>query len=295
MILFWSSVTASLIAAAGCGFLIAATILVARAPLSPARPRTLAAPSVTVLKPLHGDEPGLFDNLGSFCGQDYPGPVQIVFGVQDPGDRRGAVVERLQTTYPGAISIWLSIQGSWTESQGVEPHQHGAAHPPRRRRPGRQRHRVGPDYLRRVVARAASARRRRRHLPLSRRPRRRRLVAPRRAVDQRAFPAGRRGRPALGLARPASARPSRCGAQTLDAIGGFGASPIRWPTTTRMGEACARGHEVVDRAVRGRPRVLRDVGCANCCDTSCAGRARSAASTRSAMPVRSSRIRCRSR
>jgi ceramide glucosyltransferase len=98
MILFWSSVTAALIAVAGCGFLIAATILVARAPLSPARPRTLAAPSVTVLKPLHGDEPGLLDNLGSFCSQDYPGPIQVVFGVHDPGDGAVAVVGQLQKT-----------------------------------------------------------------------------------------------------------------------------------------------------------------------------------------------------
>jgi ceramide glucosyltransferase len=98
MILFWSSVTASLIAVAGCGFLIAATILVARAAGSPARPRALAAPSVTVLKPLHGDELGLLDNLGSFCNQDYPGPIQVVFGVQDPGDGAVAVVEHLQKT-----------------------------------------------------------------------------------------------------------------------------------------------------------------------------------------------------
>ena len=98
MILFWSSVTASLIAVAGCGFLIAATILVARAAGSPARPHALAMPAVTVLKPLHGDEPGLRDNLGSFCNQDYPGPIQVVFGVQDPGDGAVAVVEHLQRT-----------------------------------------------------------------------------------------------------------------------------------------------------------------------------------------------------
>ena len=56
----------------------------------------LAVPAVTVLKPLHGDEPGLLDNLGSFCSQDYPGPIQVVFGVQDPGDGAVAVVEHLQ-------------------------------------------------------------------------------------------------------------------------------------------------------------------------------------------------------
>jgi ceramide glucosyltransferase len=41
--------------------------------------------SVSVLKPLHGDEPELYENLRSFAEQDYPG-VQIVLGVNDPQD-----------------------------------------------------------------------------------------------------------------------------------------------------------------------------------------------------------------
>ena len=98
MMLFWLSVTASLVAVAGCGFLLTATILVARAAGSTAHPRAVAAPAVTVLKPLHGHEPGLLDNLGSFCSQDYPGPIQVVFGVQDPDDGAVAVVEHLQKT-----------------------------------------------------------------------------------------------------------------------------------------------------------------------------------------------------
>ena len=101
MMLFWLSVTASLVAVAGCGFLVTATILVARAAGSPARPRAVVVPAVTVLKPLHGDEPGLLDNLGSFCSQDYPGPIQVVFGVQDPGDGAVAVVEHLRKTQTG--------------------------------------------------------------------------------------------------------------------------------------------------------------------------------------------------
>ncbi len=38
-----------------------------------------------MLKPLHGDEPGLYDNLRSFVEQDYPA-LQIVLGVNDPQD-----------------------------------------------------------------------------------------------------------------------------------------------------------------------------------------------------------------
>ena len=44
-----------------------------------------AQPAVSVLKPLHGDEPDLYENLRSFTEQDYPAP-QIVLGVNDPQD-----------------------------------------------------------------------------------------------------------------------------------------------------------------------------------------------------------------
>jgi ceramide glucosyltransferase len=42
-------------------------------------------PAVSLLKPLHGEEPGLYENLRSFVEQDYPG-VQLVLGVNDAKD-----------------------------------------------------------------------------------------------------------------------------------------------------------------------------------------------------------------
>jgi ceramide glucosyltransferase len=100
MILFWCSVTASLAAVAGCGYLVAAMILVGRFARRRASERPAVVPGVTVLKPLHGTEPGLVDNLASFCAQDYPGPVQIVFGVQDANDGAVAAVERIRNVRP---------------------------------------------------------------------------------------------------------------------------------------------------------------------------------------------------
>src|SRR4051794_17536606 len=35
-------------------------------------------PSVTLLKPLYSAEPGLYENLATFCDQDYVGEIQIV-------------------------------------------------------------------------------------------------------------------------------------------------------------------------------------------------------------------------
>lgn len=58
-------------------------------------------PPITVLKPLHGDEPLLEAALESTIRQDYPA-FQIVFGVQDPADPAIAVVERLRARHPDA-------------------------------------------------------------------------------------------------------------------------------------------------------------------------------------------------
>src|SRR5262249_46578187 len=79
------------------------------------RPEPTHVPGVTILKPLHGVEPELEQNLNSFCCQDYPGPVQIVFGLRDPGDPAGEVVRRLQAAYPtGDLALV------------IDPQQHGA-------------------------------------------------------------------------------------------------------------------------------------------------------------------------
>lgn len=53
------------------------------------------AAGVTILKPLYGAEPGLADNLLSFCRQTYGGPVQILFGVNDAADPAAAVARRI--------------------------------------------------------------------------------------------------------------------------------------------------------------------------------------------------------
>ncbi len=70
------------------GYLAAATLAVwrfSRRPLRRSDGARADHPPVSVLKPLHGAEPGLSDNLRSFADQDYPA-VQLVLGVRDPGD-----------------------------------------------------------------------------------------------------------------------------------------------------------------------------------------------------------------
>lgn len=56
-------------------------------------------PPVSVLKPLHGAEPGLYGNLRTFVEQDYP-KMQVVFGVRRGADAALPVAEELARKYP---------------------------------------------------------------------------------------------------------------------------------------------------------------------------------------------------
>jgi len=71
--------------------------------------------AVTILKPLHGEEPGLFENLESFCRQDYGAKMQIVFGVHDEADPAIHVVRALLAKYPALDAVLVaddSIHGT---------------------------------------------------------------------------------------------------------------------------------------------------------------------------------------
>ena len=70
----------------------------------------LKLPPVTILKPLCGAEPGLYENLRTFCLQDYP-QYQIVFGLGDASDPALAVVTRLVREFPAlAIAVVINPQ-----------------------------------------------------------------------------------------------------------------------------------------------------------------------------------------
>ncbi len=58
-----------------------------------------SAPPITILKPLHGDEPQLCENLRSFCEQRYP-RYQVIFGARDPRDPALDVARRLVQEFP---------------------------------------------------------------------------------------------------------------------------------------------------------------------------------------------------
>jgi ceramide glucosyltransferase len=62
-------------------------------------PATQAFPPVSILKPLKGVDPGIYESFRSHCVQDYP-EYEIIFGVSDPNDPAVASVRRLQQEFP---------------------------------------------------------------------------------------------------------------------------------------------------------------------------------------------------
>lgn len=99
--------TCLVLALAGAMYFLLAASVVARFMAVPALP-AIERPSVTLLKPLHFDSPGLERDLDTFLSQDYGAPIQIVFGVQNTRDPAIAIVEHLKARHP-TIDIELVI------------------------------------------------------------------------------------------------------------------------------------------------------------------------------------------
>ncbi len=61
--------------------------------------RSTQALPVSILKPLKGVDPEIYESFRSHCLQDYP-EYEIIFGVSDPNDPAVASVRRLQLEFP---------------------------------------------------------------------------------------------------------------------------------------------------------------------------------------------------
>ncbi|HVB17793.1 MAG TPA: bacteriohopanetetrol glucosamine biosynthesis glycosyltransferase HpnI [Stellaceae bacterium] len=93
-----NAVALTLVLVAAWSYIVGAAV-VARRFARRARPAAGDMPAISVLKPLHGLEPGLFDNLCSFADQDYP-DFQLVFGVRDRTDAALPVARALTVDRP---------------------------------------------------------------------------------------------------------------------------------------------------------------------------------------------------
>ena len=107
----WLAAVPLAIAACGCGYAVLATALLQRFDRE-VDPPPKSLPAVTLLKPLCGDEAGLYERLVTFCRQAYEAPVQLLFGVQDVNDAAIPIVRRLIEEHPhGDIELVVGEAG----------------------------------------------------------------------------------------------------------------------------------------------------------------------------------------
>ncbi len=84
------STVLAILAMIGVAYTLAATALAGRWRAQSRAEAPAEAPSITMLKPLHGPEPHLEEKLRGFLDQDYPAPVDMLCGVaraDDPATR----------------------------------------------------------------------------------------------------------------------------------------------------------------------------------------------------------------
>jgi ceramide glucosyltransferase len=67
--------------------------------LAPRRTAEAVAPPITVLKPVKGDEPGLYENLASLATQDYPA-YEILVAAEDARDPALEVARQVRDDFP---------------------------------------------------------------------------------------------------------------------------------------------------------------------------------------------------
>ncbi|MBK8313912.1 MAG: bacteriohopanetetrol glucosamine biosynthesis glycosyltransferase HpnI [Acidobacteria bacterium] len=109
-------------------------------------------PPASILKPVRGADAGAYDNFASFCRQDYP-EYQVIFGVRDETDPAVPIIRRLISDFPDSdIELVVSdreigFNAKVSNMQNMyERAKHGIL------LIADSDIRVGPDYLRRVIA-----------------------------------------------------------------------------------------------------------------------------------------------
>jgi len=114
-------------------------------------------PPVSILKPLKGVDPEIWESFCSHCEQDYP-QFQLIFGVSDPGDPAIELVRKLQTKYsnlPIELMVCDRVLGTNIKVSNLVQMLPAAHHEILLVNDSDIR--VFPDYLRRVIAPLADA------------------------------------------------------------------------------------------------------------------------------------------
>jgi ceramide glucosyltransferase len=150
--------TVLLVAAAPLAYYVTAILAALRFfPRERARVLPNYAPPVSLLKPVRGVDFGSFENFSSFCHQDYP-DYEILFAVNEESDPAVPLIRRLEAEFPARrirLLVGAEQVGANRKVSKLIRLMNEAQHPILVLTDGDVR--VGPHYLREVVAPFADA------------------------------------------------------------------------------------------------------------------------------------------
>jgi ceramide glucosyltransferase len=107
-VVFWVAAVGSVTSSIYCGMVLAAA---ARFGLRKRREQSAAAdflPSVSMLKPLHGTEPGMERNIESFFQQEYPGGFELLFCARFDTDEGLKLARVVGQRYPDVAAQYVT-------------------------------------------------------------------------------------------------------------------------------------------------------------------------------------------
>lgn len=94
----------TLLTLAGLAFLMIALLAARSFRREPVSALPASLPTVSILKPIKGWDPGRYDAFASHCTQNYGGRYELLLGLSDPDDADVlAEVEKLRAAHPQAI------------------------------------------------------------------------------------------------------------------------------------------------------------------------------------------------
>ena len=104
---FWLALTGTVTSTIYCCMVLVGALRFGRRRRRELRQPMDFAPAVSVLKPLHGTEPGLEENLRSFFQQDYP-EFELLFCARNEGDAGWQMAKRIAEEFPQVNARFLT-------------------------------------------------------------------------------------------------------------------------------------------------------------------------------------------
>ncbi len=106
-VLFWGATVGTVTSTVYCGMVVAAAVRFGLRRRREARQPATFLPPVSVLKPLHGTEPGMERNLETFFEQDYPA-FELLFCARKEEDEGLQLARRVGARYPAVKARYVT-------------------------------------------------------------------------------------------------------------------------------------------------------------------------------------------